>query len=54
MSIFLRTKIDSKYQIMTPQLMTSFHNLDLCLERVQQEELKAENRLFISQKLKEI
>ena len=57
MSIFFYI-IDSKDQIMTSQ----FHNLDqkfsnsifcTCLGRAQQEELKAENRLFISQKLKE-
>ena len=64
MSILFDNKIDSKFQIMTSQLMTSFNNLDqkflnsiftcTCLERAQQEELKAENRMFISQKLKEI
>ena len=29
MSIFFDSKIDSKYQIMTSQLITSFHNVDL-------------------------
>ena len=64
MSIFLTTKLTANFKIMTSQLMTSFHNPDqkflnsiffcTCLERAQQEELKTENRLFISQKLKEI
>ena len=46
MSIFFDNKIDSKHQIMTSQLMTSFHNLDqkflnsIFLQRAQQEELK--------------